>query len=129
MTETRSLTQETRSERDSVALFVGDTLREVTTVTVQLGAAGDTVRVSTVTDRTRASVRDRAKAVEVRTEVRVDTVYLERRDSVYVSQKAQISQNSRPAAWVSGLRWVFWIIVALAGLILVFRFGKKGILW
>ena len=129
MTETRSLTQETRSERDSVALFVGDTLREVTTVTVQLGAAGDTVRVSTVTDRTRASVRDRAKAVEVRTEVRVDTVYLERRDSVYVSQNAQISQISRPAAWVSGLRWVFWIIVALAGLILVFRFGKKGILW
>ena len=128
MTETRSLTQETKSERDSVALFVGDTLREVTTVTVQLGAAGDTVRVSTVTDRTRASVRDRAKAVEVRTEVRVDTVYLERRDSVYVSQKAQKTQNGGVAAWVSGLRWVFWIIVALAGLILVFRFGKKGIL-
>ena len=129
MTETRSLTQETRSERDSVALFVGDTLREVTTVTVQLGAAGDTVRVSTVTDRTRASVRDRAKAVEVRTEVRVDTVYVERRDSVYVSQNSQISQNSRAAGWVSGLKWVFWIIIALAGLILVFRFGKKGILW
>ena len=129
MTETRSLTQETRSERDSVALFVGDTLREVTTVTVQLGAAGDTVRVSTVTDRTRASVRDRAKAVEVRTEVRVDTVYLERKDSVYVSQNSQISQNSQAASLVSGLRWVFWIIVALAGLILVFRFGKKGILW
>lgn len=92
-------------------------------MTVQLDAVGDTVKVSTVTDRIRASVRDRVKEVEVRTEVRVDTVYVAVRDSVYVSQKPQITQKS--ASPLSYLKWVFWIIIGLIALVVVFKIRKE----
>jgi hypothetical protein len=50
-------------------------------VTVQLNEVGDTVKTSTVTDRTRARAFDRRKDVEIRTEIVRDTVYVEKRDS------------------------------------------------
>ena len=64
-TETRENTSYTNvtNERDSVVIAERDTLKEVTMVTVQLNETGDTVKVSTVTDRTRASSRDRVRDV------------------------------------------------------------------
>lgn len=117
---------ETVEVRDSVVVATRDTLKEVTTVTVQLDAVGDTVKVSTVTDRTRASVRNRVKEVEVRTEVRVDTVYVERRDSVFISAPAGPSTCSGAArpAWLQGLKWIFWIVIAVTVLIVVIKVGK-----
>lgn len=112
--------------RDSVRLELRDTLMEVTTVTVQLNETGDTVKVSTVTDRTRASVRDRVKDVEVRTVVKTDTVYIERRDSVRVSSSTiqDSGSTNRTSPVVSALKWVFWIIVAIGALVIGWKVSK-----
>lgn len=113
---------ETVEVRDSVVVATRDTLKEVTTVTVQLDAVGDTVKVSTVTDRTRASVRNRVKEVEVRTEVSVDTVYVERKDSICVSAPSATKVTGKsPPAWVQGLKWLFWIVVAITVLVVIIK--------
>lgn len=124
-TDLRTTESRISEARDSVVVATRDTLKEVTIVTVQLDAVGDTVKVSTVTDRTRASVRDRVKEVEVRTEIRVDTVYVERRDSVQVQEIAgRARDESRRASPLSYLKWIFWIIVAVTVLIVVIKVVK-----
>ena len=100
---------------------VHDTLQVVTVVTVDRNEAGDTVRVSTVTDRERVRDRSAVRAQETRVEVRVDTVYVAVRDSVYVLQNSQISQKSGPSAFISALKWVFWIIVSVTVFIIVLK--------
>ena len=112
--------------RDSVVVgtmeAVRDTVREVMTVTIQLGAEGDTLFQSVVRDRERVSSRDKRAAVVTKSEVRVDTVYVERRDSVEVRSRSPTSgiQSGRIALY-SILKRIFWIIVALIGLVVVLR--------
>lgn len=111
--------------RDSVRLELRDTLKEVTTVTVQLNESGDTVKVSTVTDRSRASVRDRVKDVEVKTVVKRDTVYIERRESVRVETPRQTrGEIGRSSALVSALKWIFWIIVSITVLFIILKYRR-----
>lgn len=90
---TRSLRSDVRSQtsvttrdtvREQVVVAIHDTLREVTTITVQLGQTGDTVRVAQVTERDRLRDRSAVRDKEEKLVVRVDTVYIERRDSVLV---------------------------------------------
>ena len=108
------------NERDSVVVEVHDTLQVVTVVTVDRTEAGDTVRVSTVTDRERVRSRDRFKVQETRVEVRVDTVYIERRDSVAVTTAASAPSAARASPWVSALRWILAIaFLLLASVVLV----------
>ena len=109
--------------RDSVVVEFRDTLKEVTTVTVDRNDVGDTLRVTTVTDRTRASVRDRVRDVEVKIVEKTDTVYVERRDSVYVQETLRPAQgdSGRASAFVSALKWVFWIIVSITVLLIVIK--------
>ena len=114
--------------REEVLVAVHDTIREVTTITVQLGQAGDTVRVAQVTDRDRihskADVRSKKEVVRV---VR-DTVYVERKDSVLVqSSRFQVpgdSLNPRPSTLLLTLKWLFGILVAGAVVVVVLRFGR-----
>ncbi|MBO6169036.1 MAG: hypothetical protein J6O51_03605 [Bacteroidales bacterium] len=61
-----------------VVVAVHDTLREVTTITLQQIDQGDTLKLLQVTDRTRASCSEGLKEKKERTEVRVDTVYVEK---------------------------------------------------
>ena len=110
--------------RDSVRLELRDTLKEVTTVTVQLNESGDTVKVSTVTDRTRASVRDRVKDVEVKTVVKTDTVFVAVHDSTSVTTVASAPSVTRASAFVSALKWIFWIILAMGALIMGWKVCK-----
>ena len=117
--ELRVKNEELRVDRDSVFVEVLDTLKEVTTVTVQLGAAGDTVKVSTVTDRTRARNRDAIAVQKTKVEVRVDTIYIEKRDSIEI--RSRPDGQSGGTALHRTLRWVFWIIVAVVALIIVVR--------
>ena len=120
-TDLRTTESRTTEAKDSVVVEVHDTLQVVTVVTVDRNEAGDTVRVSTVTDRERVRNRDRFKAQETRVEVRVDTVFVAVRDSVYVSQNSQISQKSGPSAFLSALKGVFWIIVSVTVFIIVLK--------
>ena len=91
-------------------LVVLDTLKEITTITVDRNDRGDTLRLTQITDRTRATARDRVKDTEVKVVKQTDTVFIVRRDSVQVSE---VQGSSRASPFVNCLKWVFWIIVAL----------------
>ena len=91
-------------------LVVLDTLKEITTITVDRNDKGDTLRLTQITDRTRATARDRVKDTEVKVVKQTDTVFIVRRDSVQVSA---YQGSSRASPFVNCLKWVFWIIVAL----------------
>lgn len=99
-------------------------------MTVQLNEVGDTVKTSTVTDRTRARAFDRRKDVEIRTEIVRDTVYVEKRDSSLQVTAYGLQEDGTPT--VSGklsavskiMKWVFWILVAGIVLVVVLRFGR-----
>ena len=125
-TSTSSVTDSVKVE--SVA--VSDSVMEVTTVTIRENEQGDTLRMTTVTDRTRIRERERARDVEVKTVEVHDTVFVQKTDSVYVEtlRQAQGDSDGRKSAWVQGLKWVFWIIVAVIALVLVLRFGRRGLL-
>ena len=103
--------------RDSVMVELRDTLKEVTTVTVQLNETGDTVKVSTVTDRTRASDRSQLRDKSEKLIVRLDTVYVERRDSVLVKN----SNQARALPLLKILKLILWIVVGLIALTMVLR--------
>ena len=108
---------------------IHDTLREVTTITVQLGQTGDTVRVAQVTERDRLRDRSAVRDAREKSVTRVDTVYIEHRDSTSVSSfKIQDSGSKRTSPFVSSLKWIFWILCAIIVLILLLKFGRKGIL-
>ena len=115
--------QDTREQeaRDSVRLELRDTLKEMTTVTVQLNETGDTVKMSTVTDRTRASDRSQLRDKSEKIIVRVDTVYVERRDSVRVETPRQARGDIGRASALSYLKWIFWIIVSVTVLLIVIK--------
>ena len=97
---------------------VHDTLREVTTITVDRNDRGDTLRQSIVTDRERIkSAADvRSKTVDVR--VVRDTVYIERRDSVDVKE-ANISHQTSSISHL--LKWIFAVLCAIIVLIIVIK--------
>ena len=120
-TELRATESRTAETRDSVLVAEKDTLKEVTVITIDRNEVGDTVRVSTVTDRERVRNRDRVAKLETKIEVRVDTVYVERRDSVAVITAASASSVTRASPWVSALKWVFWIIVSVTVFIIVLK--------
>ena len=119
--ELRVKNEELRVDRDSVVVAVHDTVMEVTTITVRENEQGDTLRVSTVTDRLRGRSRDAIAKQWTKTEVRVDTVYIEKRDSIEI--------RSRPGGQSGAglnrtLKWLFAIVVALIGLGLVLRIRR-----
>lgn len=115
----RVATYETRDSSMVERVVVMDTVKEVTTITVDLNEAGDTVRVSTVTDRLRGRSRDAIAVQKTKTEVRVDTVIIEKRDSVIVETLRQAQgDKARASPVVQTLKWVFWIIIALTGFVI-----------
>lgn len=120
-TETRKIWSDVReSERDSVVVTERDTVREVTTVMIQLGAEGDTTFQSVVTDRERLRDRSRSDRATHRSEVRMDTVYVERRDSVFVKN----SNQARASPLLKILKWSFWIVVGLIALTMVLKIRR-----
>ena len=123
-TEQRVEHLESIAKVDSVVVAIRDTVREVTTITIRENEQGDTLRVTTVMNRERARERDRVRMQDVRVEVRTDTVFVERRDSVFVSAPAASATVKNRPAWVQGLKWIFWIIIAIGGLIIIFKVSK-----
>ncbi len=115
-------------------VMVFDTITITKTITVVLRQAqepnepDDTVRVTQITDKTKATTRDRYHDVQEKVVVKTDTVYVEKdslRLTAYslpdVTQKSRKSQKLKPSGFVSALRWVFWILVAIIVLILLVR--------
>ena len=91
---------------------------------------GDTLKVVQITDLTRARSRDNVVAQRVKTEVRVDTVYVEKRDSSLQVKAYGLQEDGTPT--VSGklsavskiLKWITALVCVVVVLILVIRFLK-----
>ena len=114
-------TEECRTERrDSLVVEQRDTFREVTTVTVDRKENGDTVRVCIVTERDRVRDRDNRAAVWMKTEVKTDTVVVERRDSVLVKN----SNQARASPLLMNLKLILWIVAGLIALTMVLKIRR-----
>lgn len=119
------------SLRENVVVTVLDTVKEVTTITLVLRQAqeptapDDTVRMTTVTDRTRASTRDRYHDVQEKVLVRTDTVYVEKQSESASTVVAGSTTEIRPDGTVRQkgviLKWICFILLALVALVVVLR--------
>ena len=139
--------------RDSSAVErveVLDTLKEVTTITIDRNDKGDTLKVVQITDRTRARNRDNVVAQKVKIVERIDTVYIQK-DSIGIedkkiglsasadggSKKSGLSalflchDSGKPKrAWslrsllhrfLTYVKWIFALICAIIGLIITIK--------
>jgi hypothetical protein len=116
--------------REQVVVAVHDTVMETKTITHILRQAqdpiekADTVFTSIVTERDRLRDRTAVKDKEEKLVVRTDTVYVERRDSVLVSEfqgswTSASAQGLKKSNFVAALKWIFGILCASIVLIIV----------
>lgn len=127
ISDVRSQTKEVVHDTvcEQVLVAVHDTIREVTTIIVQQNEVGDTVFRSVITDRDRVRDRTAVKEKEEKVVVRTDTVYVERRDSVLVSATTLTDgETVRKPAWVQGLKWIFWIVIAVTILVVIIKVSR-----
>lgn len=123
-TDVRSRTTlETRDTlRQQMVVMERDTLREVTTITVQTNERGDTVKVVQVTDLTRARNRDTANDRQEKTVERRDTVYVVRSDSIVVRDTSL--QPTGASGFLTGVKWLLALIAALTVLAVVLKIRR-----
>lgn len=125
----RSQTSETTvtEARDSIIIELRDTIREVTSITVQLNPVGDTVKVTTVTDRTNIRNTNRMRDVQEKIIVRTDTVYIEKESAstIVAGSSTEITPDGaiRPKGVI--LKWIFWILIAIIILIFTIKIFVK----
>ena len=119
---------------DSVIVEQRDTLREVTTITIDRNDKGDTLRVTQVTDRTKIRDANRFRVQDSRLTVKTDTVYIEKRDSV--SSTTNYTNFTNPAGKKDGfwtklqktLKWIVALICAVIALIITIKVClRKGL--
>lgn len=114
--------QELRDSVRTERIEVLDTLKEVTTITIRTNEVGDTMKVVQVTERDRIKNRDRVLDNHEKVVIRTDTVFIEKRDSVFVQTNTDGTNGTEKGSTiVTSLKWVFWIIVAVIALIIVMR--------
>ena len=130
MHEVRSQSAETNIDSVSqrMVVVIVDTLKETTTITLRESDSGDTLRITTVTDRLRASTRDRYHDVQEKVIVRTDTVYIERQaqNTVAVAgSSTEISPDGtiRPRGVI--LKWIFFILLAVIVLLVIIKIIMK----
>ena len=123
--------------REQVVVTVFDTITETTTITVVLrqaqepNEAPDTLKISTVTDRTTVRDRDRTQYRTESVEVRVDTVYVEKEVDKTVAVAGpgtEIDEQGNikhQPSYIRLLKWLFFTLIALTALIIVIRIFLK----
>ena len=104
---------------------VHDTLREVTTITVDRNDRGDTLRLVQVTERNRYRDRDRVRDEHQKTVVKTDTVFIEHKDSVEVTNTNLTNPTKQKSNFVAALKWICWILCASIVLIIVIKLGLR----
>ena len=113
-----------RDSSDVERTEVHDTLTITKTITVQTNDKGDTLRVNTVTDRECIRSKADVKSQKVQVTIVRDTVYVERKDSVYVQEIAGRARNEgsslnpRPSTLNLTLKWICFILLGLIALII-----------
>ena len=128
LTQTSQRHEVSDTIREQVVVEVHDTVRETTTITVQLDTAGDTVRVSTVTERDHVRDRSQLKVKSEKLKVETDTVYVERdslRLTAYGLPGTEIDEQGNVTKKVNrfaqSLKWVFLTLVAIIAIIILTR--------
>ena len=111
-----------RESRDSLREEISQNLNENLTeheVVTETVIYNDSLKIERITDRVRTlesgSKRQDSRVV-VRTEVVRDTVYVEKRDSVFVQNSGLTNPTNKKNTFVSSLKWIFWILIGLIGL-------------
>ena len=116
------------SVQEHTAVAVHDTLQEVTTITIQTNDRGDTLKVTQITDRNRIRAMSDIRSKKEEVKVRIDTVYIERRDSSY-AEKNIVADSEDKGTWGgsfrSTLKWIFAILCAIIVLIIVIKLGLR----
>ena len=107
--------------RDSVVVEIHDTLTITITKTITENEAGDTIKVVQVTDRERMRDRTGSRVQDSRVTVKRDTVYVERRDSIEIRSRPEEAQSKKGQTFLSGLKWVFAIVVAICVLVIIIK--------
>lgn len=126
MRSMKAESMESVQNRDSVVIENTDTLCEVTTITIQTDEKGDTLRVSTVTDRIRARTRSDIRSKSEDVKVIRDTMYIEKRDSMRSEVRGLRSDHHTSAFNIqTTLKWICLIIVSLTVLLIVVKGGLK----
>ena len=127
--EVRSQSAETSidSVNEQVVVVILDTLKETTTITLRESDTGDTLRITTVTDRIRASTRDRYHDVQEKVIVRTDTVYIEKQvqsTMAVAGSSTEITPDGtiRPRGII--IKWIFFILLAVIVLLIIFKIIK-----
>ena len=130
MSDVRWKMSDVRSDtvREQVVVTVFDTITITKTITIRESESGDTLRVSTVTERDHVRDRSQLRVKSEKLKVETDTVYVER-DSVAVrntncTNPTNGSKSSRGSI-VQGLKWFFFILLAVIALILLIRLTAK----
>ena len=112
-----------------MVVAVYDTVREVTAITVFVDTEGDTLRVERITDRDDAKLRVISSEIVVKnSEVETVSDTLIVSDTIAVNQEPTADpslQAARNGTWLSTLKWVFGIILALAVLVFMVKNNSK----
>ena len=110
------------SLREQMVVAIHDTIREVTTITVDRNEAGDTLKVAQVTERDNIRNRSAVKDKHERIVVKTDTVFIAVRDSSNVKNTNFTNGTNKKSNFVSALKWIFWILVCVILMILIIKF-------
>ena len=115
---------------EQVVVTVIDTIKEVTTITVRESETGDTLRVSTVTERDHVRDRSQLKVKSEKLKVETDTVYVEKEadktvavagPGTEIDEQGNIKHHTSA---ISLLRWATLLTVAIIALIILIRIKR-----
>ena len=109
---------------EKVVVEVHDTVMETTTIVVDRNEAGDTLKLSTVTERDRVRFAAQLKDKSEKIKVVHDTVFVAKRDSVSTTNRTNGANGSGKGTLVLTLKWVFWIIIAIIALIVTIKLSR-----
>ena len=108
---------------EKVVVEVHDTVMKTTTIVVDRNEAGDTLKLSTVTERDRVRFAAQLKDKREKIKVVYDTVFVAKRDSVSTTNRTN-ETHGRASPVVLTLKWVFWIIIAIIALIVTIKLSR-----
>ena len=107
-------------------MTVFDTITITKTITIRENEAGDTVRVSTVTERDHVRDRSQLRVKSEKLKVETDTVYVERdslRLTAYslINENENDNENKKVNRVAQSLKWLFLTLVAVIAIIILMR--------
>lgn len=124
LTQTSQRHEVSDTLREQVIVAVFDTI----TITIRENENGDTLRMTTVTDRERVRDRSQLKVKSEKLKVETDTVYVEKdslRLTAYSLPGTEIEKDGNVTKKVNrfaqSLRWLFLTLVAVIILIIIIK--------